>query len=333
MQSPDTAVADRFQLVEVPSAHGVASFAQDVAAGLSARPKRLSSKYLYDRVGSALFDAIMHLPEYYLSDAETEILRESGWQIVRVLDEPIDFLELGSGSAVKTRRLIAEALRVQGHMCYSPIDISTDALRSSSLALVEAFPGLSVRAYAGDYFDVLASRTLRFERRTLAMYMGSNIGNYEPHEARRLLKLLAAALRPGDGLLLGTDLKKDRATLEAAYDDPVGVTAAFNKNLLERINNELDANFDVRNFTHVAHYDERRGSVDSFLEARRATEVAIGSLGMRLAFAEGERIHTESSYKFSDRDVAELGEASGFQLTSTWHDRAHRFSVHLLVRS
>src|SRR5215472_17336827 len=200
MHTPGTAVADRFQLIEVPAALGAASFADDVGAGLRASPKRLSSKYLYDRVGSALFDAIMQLPEYYLSNAETEILRESGWEIVRVLDEPIDFLELGSGSAVKTRLLIAEALRVQGRLRYSPIDISTEALRSSSLALVESFAGLSVRAYAGDYFDVLASKTLQFDRRMLAMYMGSNIGNYEPAQARQLLKLLAAALRPGDGL-------------------------------------------------------------------------------------------------------------------------------------
>jgi len=332
MQSPGTAVADRFQLIQVPRASGAASFADDVAAGLRASPKALSSKYLYDRVGSALFDAIMLLPEYYLSNAETEILRECGWEIVRVLDEPIDFLELGSGNAVKTRLLIAEALRVQGRMLYSPIDISTESLRSSSLALVESFPGLSVRAYAGDYFDVLASRTLQFERRMLAMYMGSNIGNYEPPQARQLLRLIAAAQRPGDGLLLGTDLKKDRETLEAAYDDPVGVTAAFNKNLLERINQELGANFDVRNFDHVVHYDEKRGSVDSFLEARRAADVFVASSGLRVTLAAGERIHTESSYKFSDRDVADLGAAAGYRLTSTWHDRAHRFSVHLLVR-
>lgn len=333
MLTPGTAVADRFQLIEVPAALAAASFADDVAAGLRASPRRLPSKYLYDRVGSALFDAIMQLPEYYLSNAETEILRESGWEIVRVLDEPFDFLELGSGSAVKTRLLIAEALRVQGGLRYSPIDISTDALRASSLAMVESYPGLSVRAYAGDYFDVLASKTLQFDRRMLAMYMGSNIGNYEPAQARHLLKLLAAALRPGDGLLLGTDLKKDRAILEAAYDDPVGVTAAFNKNLLERINNELGGNFDVRNFDHVVHYDETRGSVDSFLQARRAARVDVASIDLRVSFEAGERIHTESSYKFSDRDVAELGAATGFRLSSTWHDRARRFSVHLLVRA
>jgi L-histidine N-alpha-methyltransferase len=333
MQSAGTAVSDRFQLIEVPRASGAATFAQDVAGGLRASPKQLPSKYLYDRVGSALFDAITHLPEYYLSNAETEILRECGWEIVRVLDEPIDFLELGSGSAVKTRLLIAEALRVQGRLRYSPIDISTETLRASSLALVEAFPGLSIRAYAGDYFDVLASRTLQFDRRMLAMFMGSNIGNYAPAEARRVLRLLATALRPGDGLLLGTDLKKDRAALEAAYDDPLGVTAAFNKNILQRINQQLGGNFDLRNFTHVVHYDEERGSVDSFLEAGRASEVAIGSIGLRVSFDAGERIHTESSYKFSDREVADLAAAAGLRLSSTWHDRGQRFSVHLLVRT
>lgn len=332
MHGAGTAVSDRFELIEVPRRNGAPTFGQDVLAGLQATPKRLSSKYLYDRVGSALFEAITHLPEYYLTAAETEILRECGWEIVRVLDEPIDFVELGSGSAAKTRLLIGEALRVQGRLRYSPIDISTDALRASSLALVESFAGLSVRAYAGDYFDVLASGALSLRRRTLAMFMGSNIGNYEPDDAARLLRLLAGALRAGDGLLLGADLKKDPATLELAYDDPVGVTAAFNKNLLERINAQLGGNFDLRNFAHVARYDRRRGSVDSFLEAREAADVTLSALGLKVGLKSGERIHTESSYKFSDGDVARLGADAGFELRSTWHDRAGRFSLHLLVR-
>ena len=187
---------------------------------MSAAPKRLPSKFHYDDVGSALFDAITRLPEYYLTRAETEILSEWGWQIVRLLDAPLDFLELGSGSAVKTRLLIGEALRVQDELRYSPIDISTEAICSSSLALVESFPGLHVRAYAGDYFDVLESQAVLSDRKMLAMLMGSNIGNYEPDEARLLFSLLGSALRPGDGLLIGTDLRKDRATLEMAYDDP-----------------------------------------------------------------------------------------------------------------
>jgi dimethylhistidine N-methyltransferase len=328
-----TAISDRFELIEVPRSRGVPSFAQDVARGLRSKPKRLSSKYFYDEVGSALFDAITRLPEYYLTRAETEILSEWGWQIVRVLDAPLDFLELGSGSAIKTRLLISEALRVQTALRYCPIDISTEAVRASSLALVETYPTLSVRAYAGDYFDVLESHAVRSERKMLAMLMGSNIGNYEPEEANLLLALLGAALRPGDGLLLGADLKKDRATLELAYDDPVGVTAAFDRNMLGRINRELDADFDLRKFEHVAHYDELRGSVDSFLEARERVTARVRAVGMRVTCQAGERIHTESSYKFTDEEIARLGQAAGFRDEAVWHDRAKRFSVHLLVRT
>jgi dimethylhistidine N-methyltransferase len=311
-----TAVSDRFELITVPRSRGVPSFAQDVASGLRARPKRLSSKYLYDEVGSALFDAITHLPEYYLTRAETEILSQWGWQIVRVLDAPLDFVELGSGSAIKTRLLIGEALRVQHELRYSPIDISTEAIRASSMALVESYPALSVRAYAGDYFDVLGSHALVSERKMLAMFMGSNIGNYEPDEAKQLLSLLGGALRAGDGLLLGADLKKDAATL-----------------VLARINRELEGAFDLGKFGHVVHYDEVRGSVDSFLEARERVSVPIRSLGMRVAFAAGERIHMESSYKFTDDEIAALGGDAGFRQRAVWHDRGKRFSVQLLVKA
>jgi L-histidine Nalpha-methyltransferase len=327
-----TAVSDRFELITVPRSRGVPSFAQDVARGLRSKPKRLPSKYFYDEVGSALFDAITRLPEYYLTRAETEILSQWGWQIVRVLDAPLDFVELGSGSAIKTRLLIGEALRVQPQLRYSPIDISTEAIRASSMALVESYPTLSVRAYAGDYFDVLGSHALISERKMLAMFMGSNIGNYEPGEAKQLLSLLGGALRAGDGLLIGADLKKDAATLELAYNDPAGVTAAFDRNLLARINRELDGAFDLGNFTHVARYDAARGSVDSFLEARERASVPVRSLGLRVAFAAGERIHTESSYKFTVEEIAALGRAAGFRSHAVWHDRAKRFSVQLLVK-
>ena len=329
----ETALRDRFELITVPRARGVPSFAEEVRRGLGAEPKRLSCKYFYDDVGSTLFEAITRLPEYYLTAAESAILAEWGWQMVRLLDAPVDFLELGSGSAVKTRLLIGEALRVQRDLCYSPIDISTQALHESSLALVEAYPTLRVRAYAGDYFDVLESQCVRFERRTLAMLMGSNIGNYEPGEARVLLRLLGAALHPGDGLLLGADLKKDRATLELAYDDPAGVTAAFDRNLLARINRELDADFDPRNFTHVARYDERRGSVDSFLEARENATVCVKASNLRIGIRAGERIHTESSYKFSDEEIVALGRGAGFRPEAAWHDCEKRFGVHLLVKA
>ncbi len=327
-----TAVSDRFELITVPRSRGVPSFAQDVAQGLRSKPKRLSSKYFYDDVGSALFDAITRLPEYYLTKAETEILSQWGWQIVRALDAPLDFVELGSGSAIKTRLLIGEALRVQRQLRYSPIDISTEAVRASSMALVESYPALSVRAFAGDYFDVLAAHVLVSDRKMLAMFMGSNIGNYEPGEAKQLLALLGGALRTGDGLLLGADLKKDAATLELAYNDPAGVTASFNRNLLARINRELDAGFDPGKFRHVVHYDEARGSVDSFLEARERMSVPIRSLGLRVALRAGERIHTESSYKFTDDEIAALGRAAGFRKCAVWHDGGKRFGVALLVK-
>lgn len=326
-----TRVSDRLEIVTLPASERV-GFAEDVARGLTAEHKILPSKYFYDEIGSMLFDAITLLPEYYLTRAETEILHEWGWEIVRSLDEPVEFLELGSGSAVKTRLLIDEALRAQGSLRYSPIDISPEALRASAVALVEAYPSLRVRAYAADYFEVLDSPQLTFERRVLAMFMGSNVGNYSPPAAAALLERLAAKLRPGDGLLLGADKKNDRATLEAAYDDPTGVTAAFNKNVLARINRELGGTFDVRAFEHVARYDEERGCVRSYLEARDAMRVRVEALNLDVAFARGERIHTESSYKFDAAQIADAARSAGFHLASSWSDRANRFGVYLLTR-
>jgi L-histidine Nalpha-methyltransferase len=327
-----TTVTERLEVVHAAVAAANQSFARDVARGLSANPKYLPSKYHYDDVGSALFDAITHLPEYYLTAAEAEILHEWGWEIVRVLGAPIEFFELGSGSANKTRILIEEALRVQGKLRYSPIDISLDALRDSSKALIAAYPGLSIRAYAGDYFSVLASNRLRRDAHALFMLMGSNIGNSQPEEARELVSLIARALRPGDGLLLGVDDKKDRATLELAYNDPAGVTAAFNRNLLVRINRELGGRFDPQRFKFIANYDETRGVIDSYLEALDAHEVFVEAIGLQVTFAAGERIHTESSYKFDQADVSELASAAGLRLARDWHDRARRFTVHLLAR-
>lgn len=308
-----------------------ASFADDVLEGLRATPKHLLSKYFYDELGSALFDAITVLPEYYLTRAETEILREWGWEIVRALGNPIEFVELGSGSAVKTRILIEEALRVQRTLRYCPIDISGDALQASAQSLVGAYPALSVRGFVGDYFSILREPRLRREGKVLAMFMGSNIGNYDPPVAVELLTAIARWLKPGDGLLIGADRKKDAGTLQLAYDDPAGVTAAFNKNLLGRINRELGGTFDLRDFAHVARYDEKRGAVDSSLVANRAHEVRIAALDVTIAFERGESIHTESSYKYSSDDLQALGEAAGLRLTRSWSDPQERFSVALYI--
>jgi dimethylhistidine N-methyltransferase len=333
MNASITKTPNRLQVIAGPQPQRAESFAEDVRNGLSMSPKRVPSKYFYDELGSALFDAITVLPEYYLTRAETEILRDWGWEIVRALGNPIEFIELGSGSAIKTRILIEEALRVQRSLKYSAIDISGEALRASAQTLVEAYPNLSVTAYAADYFSILGTGTLKRSDRVLAMFMGSNIGNYEPEEARALLTGLGSSLKPGDGLLLGTDLKKDPQVLELAYDDATGVTAAFNKNLLSRMNRELGANFNLRHFTYVAKYDPQHGRVAAYLEAARAQKVHLEQLGMTVKFVRGERLHTESSYKYSMDDIAALAEQTGYALARSWTDKGERFSVNLLIRT
>lgn len=324
-----TGSSGRLEIHASSAPQRTASFADDALAGLCASPKHLASKYFYDELGSALFDAITVLPEYYLTRAETAILREWGWEIVRALGNPVEFVELGSGSAVKTRILIEEALRVQRTLRYSPIDISGEALRASAQALVSAYPALTVNAFVGDYFSILRQPQLRREGKVLAMFMGSNIGNYDPPVAVELMSAIAHWLKPGDGLLLGADRKKDARTLQLAYDDPTGVTAAFNKNLLARVNRELGGTFDLHDFKHVAKYDEARGCVDSSLVALRAHEVRIDALDLTVAFAQGEAIHTESSYKYSSDDLKALGEAAGMRLMRGWSDPQERFSVSL----
>jgi len=333
MRAVTTAPMDRLQIVTVPQPLRLPSFAEDVAAGFAARPKKLNSKYFYDAVGSALFDAITLLPEYYLTRAETAILREWGWEIVRALGNPVEFVELGSGSAAKTRILIEEALRVQRTLRYSPIDISAEALRASAGSLVESYPALRVSGYVADYLSILDTPHLRRAEKLLFMFMGSNIGNYEPPEAVALLRRVAALLKPGDGLLLGADLKKDRRELMLAYDDAAGVTAAFNKNVLVRITRELQADFNAKQFEHLVEYDEQTGGLHSYLVARTEQTVTIGALGSSVHFDDGERIHTESAYKYSPEDIAEMARAAGLSVSRAWFDGDRRFSVNLLVRA
>lgn len=329
--APLVPVSARFALYRAPELTHAASFSDDVRSGLTNERKRLPPKYFYDELGSALFEAICVLPEYYLTRVEAEILDRSAGEMVAALGGEIELVEFGSGSARKTRTLIGAALARQTRLDYHPIDISPAALVGSAEALVAEYERLHVSAYASDYFDVLASASLRTSRRVLALFLGSNIGNYDPDSARTLLRAMSAAFKPGDGLLLGTDLKKDTLTLERAYNDPTGVTAAFNKNVLARINRELGGHFDLDAFTHVSRYDARRGSVDSFLVAGRGMRVAIDALGLETRFRTTETIYTESSHKFDAADIAALAADCGFRVGATWTDDAKRFAVTLLV--
>jgi L-histidine Nalpha-methyltransferase len=320
-------ISDRFTLHRDPHPARVATFAEDVRTGLGARPFRLSPKYFYDDLGSALFEAITRLPEYYLTRVERDLLATYGREIAGGFERPLEVVELGSGSAAKTRILIDAILERQASLTYHPIDISADAVTESSLALTTAYSRLRVVAYASDYFALLREKRLTTRDRTLALFLGSNIGNFEPRDARELLKLLAAALRPGDGLLIGFDLKKDPTILELAYDDPTGVTAAFNKNLLGRMNRELGADFDLAAFNFHTTWNESNGAIESFLVSARDQQVRIPASGLTVDFVAGDAIHTESSYKFTRDEIAMLAKRCGFTEKSSYTDAASRYAL------
>ncbi|HZB44215.1 MAG TPA: L-histidine N(alpha)-methyltransferase, partial [Pyrinomonadaceae bacterium] len=286
--------------------------------------------------GSRLFDAICLVPEYYLTRAEADIFARHAAEIVRRARagaRRLTLFELGSGSAAKTRRLIDALLATQPRLTYVPVDISTAALEESAGALLGDYGGLSVTAYAADYDAALPRLRENFEAdaRALVLFLGSNVGNFDRAEARDFLRRVRAALRPGDRLLLGADLRKDPRVLEAAYDDPLGVTAAFNLNLLARINRELGADFSLRDFRHVALYDEREGRVEMHLESTREQTVRIGALDLDVDFRAGERVHTENSYKYSLDELSALAADTGFEREHTWLDPAGRFSSNLFV--
>jgi dimethylhistidine N-methyltransferase len=334
--APDTA-KDRLAIHRLSRDETQASgnFASDVRAGLSAARKHLPPKYFYDALGSQLFDAICLLPEYYLTRAEDEILaRHASEMVAAVGGERLTLLELGSGSAVKTRLIIEALLRRQADLLYVPVDISASALETSARVLLQSYPSLRIAAYASDYDGALSSlrQSVADGDRVLALFLGSNIGNFERAEAQRFLRdLRSKVLRAGDALLLGADLKKDARVLEEAYDDVLGVTAAFNLNVLARINREFDADFDLRAFKHVALYDAAQGRIEIYIESKRAQLVHIRRLEMSVAFIEGERIHTENSHKYAIAELSQLASLAGFKCTRTWLDQSAQFSSNLFI--
>jgi L-histidine N-alpha-methyltransferase len=310
--------------------HGQAEFARDVLEGLSNKPRQLFPKYLYDDLGSRLFDAICYVDEYYLTRAERQILTNSADEIVEAVPDCRTLIELGSGSAEKTRKIIEALMRKQGELLFIPVDISATALEESSRSLLQSYPGLRIRGYAADYFDGLAALQPLEGGPALVLFLGSNIGNFEQADAITFLRAIRKVLRKEDALLLGADLKKDRATLEAAYNDALGVTRAFIVNELARINRELGGDFDLWAFGLRSVYNEAAGRVEVYVESLRSQTVNIRGLNLSLALDAGERIHMEQSYKYSIKELAAMAEQSGFQLTQTWLDNQSRFSSNLL---
>jgi len=321
----------RFTLIANEAEIGVAEFAREVEAGLRACPKRLPCRYFYDREGSLLFETICELPEYYLTRAEREILQARAAEIVPHLPKDTTLLELGCGSAAKTRVLIEAFLQRDGVLRYVPVDISRTMLVESSMRLVEEYPALQITAIAGEYHDGLRQLKVEADRPKLILWLGSNMGNFERPEAESFVRCVRETMSPWDRLLVGIDLRKDRAVLQRAYDDSYGVTARFNRNILARINRELGGHFDLGKFHHRAIYNEQIGRIEMYLVSARAQLISIDRLGLEVPFEAGEMIHTENSYKYSVGEIEALAGAAGLRVERQWLDAERRFSLNLLA--
>lgn len=321
----------RSTLAHVPAAR--ASFADDVRAGLTAPRKVLLPQYFYDALGSALFGAICELPEYYVTRAETEILTLRADEIARAFGAPVRLVELGSGYARKTRLLFDAVLARQESLEYAPIDIDPHVLEESARELLNTYPRLRVSAVAADFRDVSRAFAVlpSSASRTIVLFLGSTIGNLDPVDAAALLREIRSVLEPGDALFLGADLVKPLDVLEPAYDDPLGVTAAFNRNLLARINRELGGHFDLARFTHRAFFNRDASRIEMHLVSRGAQRVAIDDLRLEVDFANGEAIHTENSYKYDDAMLATLAAEGGFAVERRWSDSRGWFADVLMT--
>ncbi len=320
---------DRFRLIAMPASSRLAAFGRDVADGLRASPKRLSCCYFYDQEGSRLFEAICDLPEYYLTRAEASILQAHAGEIVARFPAETTLVELGSGNSAKTRLLLEAFLKTRRRQRYVPLDICRTVLEETSLELLRDFPALEIEAVAAEYQEGLRYLRAETDRPRLVLSLGSNIGNFDRAEAAEFLGQVRAFLTNADRLLVGIDLRKDRAILEAAYADAQGVTAAFNLNLLTRINRELGGRFDLAKFTHRAVYNEEIGRVEMYLVSSVPQQVRIDRLDLTVSFATGEAVHTENSYKYSPAEIDTLAAAAGLALEQRWLDTKGRFSLNL----
>ncbi len=300
-----------------------AEFRAEVLEGLGGRPKRLSPKWLYDERGSELFDEITRLDEYYPTRIETALLRQYGDEMAAALGEGSVLIEYGSGSSTKTRLLLD---RLNDLAAYVPIDISEEHLLKTAASLRAEYPSLSVVPVVADYtqpFDL--PQAVDGGAHRVVFFPGSTIGNFHPVDARRFLTGVARLCDHDGGLLIGFDLKKDPAVLHRAYNDAAGVTAAFNLNLLRRVNRELGGTFDLDAFWPYALYNPKEGRVEMHLVSRVEQEVEVA--GRRFRFDEGESLWTESSYKFSLPQFTALASRAGFEVVRTWTDADRMFAV------
>ncbi|MDD7914035.1 L-histidine N(alpha)-methyltransferase [Polaribacter ponticola] len=303
----------------------IEQFKKDVDTGLSAQPKHLSSKYFYDDIGSQIFQKIMAMPEYYLTDSEFEILSLQAKQIAEKLNfyGTFNIIELGAGDGYKTIKLLKNFIELGLEFTYIPVDISKKAIDILLEKVAKEIPDLKVKPFVGDYFKLLS--TMPNDIPSLVLFLGSNIGNFKKDDAQYFLKSIQNHLKPNDKLLIGFDLQKNPITIKNAYDDPHGITKAFNMNLLHRINNELGADFRLDKFDFYCHYNPVNGEVRSYLVSLKQQDVYIKSLDKSYSFDYNELIWTELSKKYSFTEIESFCTASKFKLTHNFLDCKHYF--------
>lgn len=301
-------------------------FLADVLEGLSSEIKCISSKYFYDKKGDEIFQQIMHMDEYYLTDAEHEVFSTNKKQLGQIFSpkkEPFNLIEFGAGDGLKTKVLLQELLDQDIPFDYIPIDISQNALDQLNESLKEEMPALSFRGVQGDYFEALNRLKEDTDKKNVVLFLGSNIGNFTDDEAQEFTSNISSKLNTGDLLLIGVDLKKDPRKILLAYNDPKGITAEFNHNLLRRINRELGGNFDISTFEHHPTYDPITGECKSALLSKIEQEVIIDEQSFH--FAQWEPIHTEISRKYDVKQLHRLAERTGFSVKKDLFDKDHYF--------
>lgn len=303
-------------------------FAKDILDGLSSDQKYLSSKYFYDDKGNKIFQDIMQMPEYYLTECELEIFNTSKQAILNDFSAEqahFELVELGAGDGLKTKVLLSYFLSKNIDFKYSPIDISEDAVKNLISDLKNEIPELKVNGLIGDYFDLIKDIKVNGYSKKIVLFLGSNIGNYNWQKSLEFFKYLRHALNPQDQLFIGFDLKKDPNIILKAYNDPHGHTSAFNLNLLNRINQELNANFNLTKFKHQEVYNPQTGTAKSFLKSLKKQEVEIQDLGEIISFEEGELIFMEMSQKYDMEMILELAKISGFEIVRNFYDQRQYF--------
>ena len=299
-------------------------FHDDVLHGLKTRPASIPPKYFYDSKGSQLFDAITELPEYYQTRTETSILQNNASEIANYIDTGSLLIEPGGGSCEKVQLL----LKTIKPIAYVPMDISKQHLQLAAKKLALSFPELDIHAICTDFTQAMVLPLGIPESTRVVFFPGSSIGNFDPKSAITFLHSIARLIKPKGYLLIGVDLKKDNTMLHSAYNDSAGITAQFNLNLLQRINNELKADFDITNWAHKAFYNEQKGRIEMHLVSQCDQSITIGSNEFK--FTQGETIHSENSYKYTSPEFITLAQHAGLQSLAVWHDKNNLFSVHLL---